>query len=158
MTENSKIRLFWDVSESQISKFSSTMLKVWLLKEKISKISLFWDVSKSQISKLSSTMVKVWLWQKTVKLGYSGTFQKVKFQNFLQQSLSCHKKCGLLGGKQANPSKPYHNILYHGEDMTMTEKGKLFCFQSGYYTFELVLFSPHSFPSPAQGPPGYKPW
>ena len=28
MTENSKIRPFWDVSESQISKFSSTMVKV----------------------------------------------------------------------------------------------------------------------------------
>ena len=30
MTENSKSSPFWSVSESQILKFSSTMVKVWL--------------------------------------------------------------------------------------------------------------------------------
>ncbi len=38
----------------------------------------------NQISKFSSTMVKVLLRQNTVKLGHSGAFQTVKFQNFLQ--------------------------------------------------------------------------
>ena len=49
-----------------------------------SKIRPFWSVLESQISKFSSTMVKVLLRQKTVKLGHSGAFQKVKFQIFLQ--------------------------------------------------------------------------
>ncbi len=81
--EDSKIRPFWSVSESQISKFSSTMVKVSLTQKTV-KIRPLWSVSESQISKFSSTMVKVSLPQKTVKLGHSGAFQKVKFQHFLQ--------------------------------------------------------------------------
>ena len=48
------------------------------------KMRLLKCVSGSQISTFSSTMVNVWLWNNKVKLGYSSTFQKVRFQNFPQ--------------------------------------------------------------------------
>ena len=67
---NRKIMPFWGVSESQISKFSSTMVKV-LLRQKTVQLVRSGGVSERHISKFSSTMVKVWLRQKTVKLDHS---------------------------------------------------------------------------------------
>ena len=81
--KQSKIAEFWGVSESHVSKFSSTMVKIWL---KTSKTSSFWGGgSESQ----NSIFFPPW-WRydydekKTVKLCHSEGFQKVKFQNFLQ--------------------------------------------------------------------------
>ncbi len=51
--------------------------------------------------------------RKNYTVGYSGTCQKVKFQNSFN----------------------------HDEGMTNDRKSKLFSFQSGLYTFELVLFT-----------------
>ena len=76
---NDKIKAILGVSQSQISKFSSTMVKEWKIKlrqleafhkEKFKKINhgkdvndkikAIWGVSQSQISEISSSMVKEW--------------------------------------------------------------------------------------------------
>ena len=56
--------LFWSISESQISNFFATLVKIWVWNKPV---------------KLGYSE-----WNKTVILRYSEPFQKMKFQHFLQ--------------------------------------------------------------------------
>ena len=80
MTENSKIRQFWDVSESQISTFSSPYGERITLKN--SRIKSIWCFSE-RVEFQNSTMVKERL-SEVVELSQSGGFLRVEFQSFFK--------------------------------------------------------------------------
>ena len=128
MKYNSRIRLFIGIPWDQISKYSSTIVKVWLWNKTVElgfPEAFFLKRSKKSSFKFSSTMVKVWILINIVKLGYSEVLQKIWFWIF----------------------------FHHGEGITMKKYSRNRIFSKNVYQYlssqsegyEWLFYSDHIF-------------